>query len=324
MSFNSIATVSGKITNEIHLIDIEQYNLPRVNSVFALETPKSVVIMDIGTSNDIKTILHYMTSNGLSPKKIRYLVPSHYHFDHFGGGWALWKEISEHYNPEVKILTTERTRKRLQDPVLHMKRVKRTFGDFIGIMEPLPDEAYEMVNPDEPVEISGLASSKSFQLVATPGHTDDHVCPALLDEGHLEFVYLSEAAGGFMNSRKLVTISSSMPPEFDFTKYIRSLEKLIELKPSNAGYGHFGAVKGGDSVMEVLEEHHAFSYFFRDFVEEKYAEGGGEARYIVEQFIEKELEKRVDSRENGKELMTNTMVALVYGQLIDLGLREPK
>ncbi|MHA2294492.1 MAG: MBL fold metallo-hydrolase [Candidatus Hodarchaeales archaeon] len=323
MVTNSIILTSGKLTEEIYLIDLEQYNLPRVSSAFALETPESNVIMDAGTSNDVQTILKFMADHGLSREKTSYLIPSHYHFDHFGGGLDLWKEIKKS-NPNVKILTTEKTRKQLQDTSLHMKRVRRTFGDFIGTMEPLPDEAYKIVDPDEPVKIPGLERKQSLQLVSTPGHTDDHVSPAFFKNGQPKFIFLSEGAGSLVHSKKLVTISSSMPPEFNFKTYIRSLEKIIDLKPETAGYGHYGVVKGQKSVREILEEHVTFSHFFRKFVKEKFTEGGGKTRYIVEQFIKQELVHRADVEHQSNELMVRTLVALVYGQLIDLGLRQPK
>ena len=241
---NPIITTSGKITSEIYHLDIEQYGLPRSCSIFLLTTSESVVIMDTGTSNDVNSILNLMRSNNLPLKKTKYLVPSHHHFDHLGGGWKLWKTIRK-FNPEMKILTIERTKKLLQNPKSHLKRAKRTYGDFVGSMEPLPDDnAYEIVEPDEPIKIPGLKRSKHLQLVSTPGHTYDHICPTLFENNKAKFTYLGEAAGSLLHSQKLVTLPSSMPPEFNFKIYIKSLEKIIDLMPLNTRYAHAGAVRG--------------------------------------------------------------------------------
>lgn len=318
---NSIITRSGKITSEIYHLDVEQYGNPRSCSVFLLMTQESIVIMDVGTSDDVNFILDFMKKNNIELKKIKYLVPSHHHFDHFGGGWKLWKTINE-INPEVKILTIERTKKLLQDPNSHLKRAKRTFGDFIGSMEPLPDDnAFEIVDPDEPIKIQGLNNSKYLQLVSSPGHTADHVSPTLFEDNQVKFMYLGEAAGGLLHSQLLITLPSSMPPEFDFKTYIQSLDKLIELKPNITGYAHAGVVKGHERVIQALRENREYSFFFRDFVKNKFSERG-ETRYVVEQFIEQEMRGRSDVSSN--ELYTNYVVAVVYGQLVDLGLKEPR
>ena len=61
--------------------------------------------------------------------------------------------------------------------------------------------------------------------------------------------------------------------------------------------------------------------YFRDFVENKFTERG-ETRFVVEQFIEQEMKKRSESYNH--KLYINYVVAVVYGQLIDLRLKEPK
>ena len=274
--------------------------------------------MDIGTSNDVESVLKFLKTNTLPLKKVKYLVPSHHHFDHFGGGWRLWETIKE-FNPQVKVLTTEETKKYLQDSQEHLNRAKRTFGEGIGRMEPLPEEAYEIVEVNQNISIPGL--EKEFRLIATPGHTSDHVCPAVVNNGQTEFIYLSECAGGLIQSQKLLTVPSSMPPDFNFSTYIQSLRDVQTLKPINIGYAHAGAVKGQEAVKQVLEEHMEFSFFFRDFVKKKFTERG-KTRYVVEQFIDQEMRKR--SEAHNHELYVNYVVAIVYGQLVDLGLKKPK
>ncbi|MFW9903730.1 MAG: MBL fold metallo-hydrolase [Candidatus Thorarchaeota archaeon] len=318
MKSSSIIKTSGKITDDIFHLDLNQYNIPRSCSVFLLITPQSIVIMDIGTSNDVKTIFECLKTINLPLKNIRYLVPSHHHFDHFGGGWKLWNIIKK-FNPQVKVLTTEETKKYLQKPQRHLNRAKRTFGERIGLMKPLPEEAYEITELNESIPIPGL--DKQFKLLPTPGHTSDHVCPVIEKNGQTEFVYLSECAGGLLHSKKLLTVPSSMPPDFNFGTYIQSLRNVLTLKSLNVGYAHAGAVRGQEVVKQVLEEHIEFSFFFRDFVKKKFTERK-KTRYVVEQFLDQEMKKR--SEAHNHELYVNYVVAVVYGQLVDLGLKKPK
>lgn len=317
MSLNPIITTSGKLTNSIFLVDVNQYSFPRICSSFILKTPESTIIMDTGTSFDVSSILEFMKSQGISLHSVTYLVPTHHHFDHFGGGWKLW-EIIKQINSEVKVLTTEKTKIQLQSPENHVKNAKRTFGEFVGTMNPLPEEAFEIVDPDEPIKIQGLDKSTQFQLISTPGHASDHVCPTLFKNSEVSFMFLGEAAGSLLHSTKCVTLCTSMPPDFSHKEYMASLDKIIELNPGIVGYCHFGAIKGKKEVRQTLEDNKEYSVFFRNYVQRKYQERG-ETRYIVEQYMTEELMKRTDFPH--KELITNVIVGVVYGQLVDLGLR---
>jgi glyoxylase-like metal-dependent hydrolase (beta-lactamase superfamily II) len=299
-----------------------QYRSPHVCSAFFLNTKNTNVILDCGTSDDVSTLITYLQNQNISLKQITYLVPSHYHFDHFGGGWKLWELISDK-NPEVKILTTELTKEYLQNPEPHMKRAVRTFGKSIGEMRYIPDKAFEIIEPNQDLYIPGLKEDRSFRLESTPGHTPDHVTATLSKNGETIFMFVGESAGSLMHDSELVTLGTSMPPEFNFDHYIASLEKIIDRKPVNIGLAHFGAVLGRSSATKLLNDNLRFTYFFRDFVNEKYHEKK-KTRHIVEQFLEKELPNRVGLEHLESGIITNVIVALVYGQLIDLGLRKPK
>jgi glyoxylase-like metal-dependent hydrolase (beta-lactamase superfamily II) len=323
VSLLGIVHSSGHITDNIIHVDLEQYNSFEVCSAFLITSPDSHAILDCGTSNDVPTLLTYLTSeHQISLKKIKYLIPTHYHFDHFGGGWSLWNQIKE-YNPDVKILTTSKTKKQLQDPELHMKRAYRTFGKMIGEMRSIPDEAFEIVNPNEEVLLPGFTDTQSLSLVPSPGHCEDHVCPTLFDHQKTEFMFLGEAAGTRMHSQNLLTLGTSMPPEFNYATYIKSLEHLIELYPMNIGLGHFGVIKGTDNTLKLMKKNLEFTHRFRTYVKEKFEEKN-ETRWIVEQFIENELEGRVETSKTDMRFLTRIIVALVYGQLIDLGFRDPR
>jgi glyoxylase-like metal-dependent hydrolase (beta-lactamase superfamily II) len=311
---------SGQVSDCIHHIDLKQYNFPELCSAFVLETPKSCAIMDCGTSNDIPTLLDYITLElGISLNRIRYLIPSHYHFDHFGGGWKLW-EILKEFNPDIKILTTKQTKHQLQDPALHMKRAYRTFGDFIGEMKPIINEAFEIVDANEDIHLEGLSADYSLKLIPTPGHTLDHVCPTLYKGNQVEFSFLGEASGGLFQFGKLTILGSSMPPEYQFKEFIKSLEMIQSLRPHTIGLGHSGAIKGEINVANYLDDCLSFAASFREFVKEKYEEMG-ETKYIVEQFL---IETFRNQGYKPDGFLTKIVVALVYGQLIDLGLRKPK
>jgi len=317
---NPIITASGKIADGIYHVDVQAHAVKKIVSTFILETPDAVVILDTGTSDDIHHILRFMRKQCIPLQKVTCLVASHFHFDHFGGAWKLWAMLKE-YNPDIKVVTTQKTRDQLQDPALHMERAARTFGEMIGEMHPLPDEAYEIIDPDARIPVPGLPEGQELVLVSSPGHTEDHCSPAVLEDGHARFIYAAEAAGTLFNSSKLVTFGTSMPPEYNTEAYIQSLRKIIDLKPELIGYCHFGVVKGRQATKEVLDENLEYTYFFREFVKMHFEESGS-VRHVVEVYLQEEAPKRSDIVAN--DFLAKILVALVYGQLIDLGLKDPK
>ncbi|MHA2055276.1 MAG: MBL fold metallo-hydrolase [Candidatus Hodarchaeales archaeon] len=323
MNVSSLIRESGRITSNIHHIDLFQYNAPEISSAFLIKTSEAVCIIDCGTSEDVSQVLKYVKKDlGGSLSQVQYLIPSHHHFDHFGGGWKLWEEVAKR-NPDVKILTSELTKEVLQHPETHMQRAKRTFGEFIGEMKPLPDKAFEIVKPNTSIYLEGLFEEMNFHLLETPGHTLDHISPILSNHDEALFMFVGESAGTLFHSSKLVTLGTSMPPDFNYSKYIESLKKTIMLNPSIIGFGHFGVIYGREESSFILRDNLNFSSIFRDFVKEKFSERN-ETKYVVDEFIELELGKRVDSDHANNPFFRKVVLALVYGQLVDLGLRDPK
>lgn len=317
-----VVTVAGEAGEvKVHHVDVLQYGMAKVCSVVLFETPEAIAIVDTGTSEDVRKIVRYMKKHGLALDKVRYLVPSHFHFDHFGGGWQAWERIVPS-NPDVKVLTTAATRDQLQDAAAHLTRAARTFGaDFVGEMRPLPDHAYEIVAPGTRVPLPGAQDGDAIMLVPSPGHCADHVCPTLVHGDEVPFTFLGEAGGTLFHSSKLVTFGTSMPPEYNFDAYVRSLERLVALDPAAVGYCHFGIVRGRDHVREVMRENLAFTRFFKEYVEEGFKRTGS-VRAVVEAFVRDEAPARTDWP--AQELLVKILVALVYGQLVDLGLKPPK
>ncbi|MFQ6123934.1 MAG: hypothetical protein ACE5R6_04910 [Candidatus Heimdallarchaeota archaeon] len=53
----------------------------------------------------------------------------------------------------------EKTKKRLQISINHIKRVNKTLSGFVGKLEPFFVETFEIIDPDEPILITGLDMS---------------------------------------------------------------------------------------------------------------------------------------------------------------------
>ncbi len=195
-------------------------------------------------------------------------------------------------------------------------------------MEPIDDEYFQVIEPDATISL-GETNPYSLSLVSSPGHTFDHVCPTVFRNGEAYFSYFGEAAGTLFNEKELKTLPTSMPTEFDYEEYMKSVEKLKGLHSKNAGLCHFGAVTTEKDVTTLIEDQISFVPVFRDFVKAKFEEFQS-TRPVVESTIRELFYERSSFHSGGglsevvQGISTRNALALVYGMLVDLGFKKNK
>ncbi|MGQ4874459.1 MAG: MBL fold metallo-hydrolase [Promethearchaeia archaeon] len=320
----------GKVNDFIHLVDLHGFGGRRILSGYIAEFDDCSVIMDCGSSLNVKWMLKYLKKHNISKTSIKYLLTSHHHFDHNGGMWKLYEEIKKE-NPEVKILTNQKTMELLNDFEEHLSRGKRTYGNLIGVMKPIEEDAFKIIEPSNKFgkDINNLEIHETFEskgskirmsVLKTPGHTPDHQSILFVRNGIQEFIFFGEAIGTLYHSSKLVTTPTSMPIYFNFKEYMNSVENLRKLNPKQAGFGHYGVVNGENNVQKIMEEHKNFMNEFRELIIKYYNEKP-ETKYIVEK-ITPYLTKRTDIKSEFSEVFRNIVLGVVYGMMVDLGYRK--
>ena len=329
----TIITESGNFSENLYLIDTEQFSKKRVTTVLCYWDGENCYIIDAGTSDNVQTILRFLKKNNIPLQKVKGLFLSHYHFDHGGGATKLWKLIHrKEEGSTFKIITTKGTKEKLQNAESHVIGAKTTFGEFVGSMEPIPadleEKAYEIISFDENFQLSP-SQNFSLRLISTPGHSNDHCSPTIFQNGKTIFCFAGEASGCLYNGSKLVSQPTSMPPNFQFEKYMKSLEKLIDLNPENLGVCHFGVISGKKDVQTYLIGHRKYMVDFRNTVIDLYKKNQS-TRYIIENLKENFFndEKFVDNYyqelDDHTKFLSNLRLALTYGMMISLGFRKPK
>ena len=186
---NTYKYKSGKINDYLHLVDIKQFNRQRVFSAFIAQFDHSSVILDCGSSLDINRLLRYMKKKGILLSSVKYIIPTHHHFDHSGGLWKLFDKIKQE-NTEVKILCSSLYKNLINnfDTVLHFKHVKKTFGGLIGEIKKISDDAFKILKSDQffsndctIIENFTIEDKVvGLSILETPGHAPDHVCPMFI------------------------------------------------------------------------------------------------------------------------------------------------
>jgi len=327
---NFITIETGKINDYIYHIDVRAYGAPRMLSVFIAQFDDSSVLIDCGSSLDTKKLIRFLKKLKIDLSSFKYLTTTHHHFDHNGGLWQLY-EILKDYNPEVKILTNQKTKELLNDYEEHLARGKRTYGNLIGSMKPIEESAFKIVEPSinfnseankldfiDSFTIDG--SEVKFGILKTPGHTPDHQCPIFVKDNLIDFIQLGESVGTIYHSSELITMPTSMPTYYNHDEYMATLRNLKSLFPSKAGFGHFGVINGKENVRKMLLEHEAFMKEFRDAIIKFYSKKP-ETRYVLEQIMPM-LIPRTDLEIKDNPVFNGIALGIVYGMMMDLGYRK--
>jgi len=325
-----ITLETGKINDYLYHLDVRGYGAPRMLSIFVGVFDKSSVIIDCGSSLEIKKLIRLIKKLKIELSSFKYLITTHHHFDHNGGLWQLY-EILKKYNPDVKILTNQQTKGLLNNFGDHLSRAKRTYGNLTGTMKPIEDKAFKIIkpctkftpNPDDLdfIDIFTInGSDVKLSILKTLGHTPDHQCPLFIKNNKIDFIHFGEAVGTIYHSSELVTMPTSMPAFYNHASYMFTLENLKKLSPLKAGFGHFGVVNGQENVHKLLVEHESFMKRFRNKIITSYEEKP-ETRYVVERILP-DLIPRTDLSIEDNPVFNGVALGIVYGMLMDLGYRK--
>ena len=325
-----ITIETEKINDYIYHIDSKAYGASRMLSVFVAQFDDSSVLIDCGTSLDTKKLVRILKKLNIDLASFKYLTTSHHHVDHTGGLWRFYDIIKE-YNPDVKILTNITTKELLNNYEEHLARGKRTYGNLIGIMKPIEENAFKIITPStnfnsNPNKLDFIdsfsigGSEVKFGILNTPGHTPDHQCPFFVKDDSIEFIHLGESVGTIYHSSKLVTMPTSMPTYYNHVEYMKTLKNLMNLSPIKAGFGHFGVLNGKNNVREIFLEHESFMKEFREAIVQFYGEKP-ETRYVLEQ-IKPMLFSRTDLPIEENSILNGIALGIVYGMMMDLGYRK--
>jgi len=327
---NLITIETGKINEYLYHIDVKAYGAPRMLSVFVVQFDDSSVLIDCGSSLDTKKLVRFLKKLNIDLTSFKYLTTTHHHFDHVGGLWQLY-EILKDLNPEVKILTNQKTKELLNNYEEHLARGKRTYGNLIGSMKPIEESAFQMVEPS--INFNSEANKLDFidsftingsevklGILKTPGHTPDHQSPIFVKDDLIDFIQLGESVGTIYHSSELITMPTSMPTYYNHEEYMATLRNLKNLFPSKAGFGHFGVINGKDNVRKMLLEHEAFMKEFREAIIKFYSIKP-ETRYVLEQVMPI-LIPRTDLSIEDNPIFNGIALGIVYGMMMDLGYRN--
>lgn len=274
--------------------------------IFLLDRPEPV-IFDAGLScageiyvKAIKAIL--------GDRQPSILFLTHSHWDHCGSASTLKEAF-----PEMKIAASTLTADIVKRPnaLALIRRLNEAATAEIRKVEGM--EAYLVEEPFNPFEVDielrdgqvfDLGAGTTVQVLATPGHTQDHHSFYLPED---KILIAGEAAGVYYDP---TTIS----PEFvsDYDAYLSSIQRLAMLPAEVYCQGHIACLIGENEISDYFKRSISETIRFKNRVDELLDEEAGSVERVIQRIKEEQFDSNKELKQPEATYMLNLKARVAH------------
>jgi len=228
----------------VYGLDLGLLGLEAYGAGYVVRGKEGVALVEVGTSLCVPRLLAGLEALGVAPEEVTHILCTHIHLDHAGAAGHLLEHL-----PRAQVAIHSRDHRHLAQPARLLESVAQAVGRLFplyGEVHPIPPER---LLPGEELRLD-LGGDMLLEAVPTPGHSRDHLAYFL---PRLGLLFPGDAAGvslfGHRFSRPV-----TVPPAFDPSAMLRSLETLRALRPVALCFTHFGRHDDPEAVFDRLEE----------------------------------------------------------------------
>lgn len=236
------------LAHQITCIDTD-YQRPGLAACYLVESAGQAAFIDTGTSNALPLLMSVLEAKGITPDRVKYVIPTHVHLDHAGGVGALMGRL-----PEASLVIHPYGARHMIDPAKLSAGAKAVYGeekfnqDF-GELVPV-DESRVIEAPDGfRVRLGG----RELLCLDTPGHARHHIC--IYDE-ESRGIFTGDTFGlsyrEFDSDRGPFILATSTPIQFDPVAWRETLDRLMALSPQVIYLTHYCEVRNPDRLVDDL------------------------------------------------------------------------
>ena len=222
------------------ITDSGMFGAEEFGAIYLIDDER-VTIVESGTSFDKDRILAAVKHFGYKPKDIDCLIVSHIHLDHAGGAGFLLEEMEK-----AKVYVHERGYKHLADPSRLLASAKAALGasaDEFGTMRPIVADKLVAVKDGDRIDLG----KRELVFYDSPGHAPHELT---VFDTYNKCIYTGDAAGLYM-SRDQTLLPIAPAPSFSLEDNLRSLDRMLTLKPKALLFSHYGPHTNPQAVVEI-------------------------------------------------------------------------
>ncbi len=274
--------------------------------IFLLDRPEPV-IFDAGLSCSGKLYVEAIKSV-LGDRQPSILFLTHSHWDHCGSASTLKAAF-----PEMKIAASTLTADVVKRPnaIALIRRLNEVAAAEMRKIQGL--ETYLVNEPFSPFEadielqdgqVFDLGAGTTVQVLATPGHTQDHHSFYLPKD---KILIAGEAAGVYYGP---TTIS----PEFvsDYDAYLSSIQRLAMLPAEIYCQGHFACITGEKEINDFFKQSIRETIRFKNRVDELLDEEAGSVQRVIQRIREEQYDNNPELKQPEATYMLNLQARVAH------------
>jgi len=219
------------------LIEIKQ-DMPGFNPFFGSWVCRDDLnfLVDVGPANTADRLIDSLVSLGVD--RVDYVLLTHIHIDH-GGALA---DLLDYY-PMAKAICHEKGIKHLVEPSNLWAGSLNVLGDIAKSYGPPKPVSKEKLIPHTECRL------KDVVVIETPGHAPHH-----LSYSYKERLFVGEAAGNYFTFNGLEYLRPATPPRSFLDLFLKSIDRLLELKDQPIRYAHFGEAANSHQMLNMFRD----------------------------------------------------------------------
>ena len=230
--------------DSIFWFDLEANGLKEFISIYIVIDEK-ITIIETGPASGHIRLLDALSALKINPDDVSYIIPTHIHLDHFGGGGHLMDvcknaqaivhpiALSHVINPDVLWLGS--------------KKILGKIADLYGKPKPIDSERVFSVSDGDEIDLG----TTKLKAIFTPGHASHHITWV---RGKTAFV--GDSLGLWYKDLKRAFPVT--PSRYDHKLALESIAIMKELDLEWLNYTHFGPRESEGALVQVEEEFNAW------------------------------------------------------------------
>ena len=252
----------NKHSDSVFWFDVMPHGEKNFVSVYVIIDEKTVLI-ETGPASSTSNLVQGLNSIGIGLEDVDYVVPTHIHLDHFGGGGHIMNLC-----PNAKAVVHPKAYK-------HVSNIDNWWKgsvDFLGKIaelygKPIPISESNLISAEDGYELS--LGKTSLVALHTPGHAPHHIT----------WVYGDEAFVGDSLGLWYSDLNTSFPVTPGYYRHdlaLDSIDRMSKLELKYIHYTHFGPRPAEGALSQVKSEFE----IWMEIVEEGYRK-----TYSVDQIV---------------------------------------